>query len=131
MIRSWPFVLLLGCASAPHRSSALDFLPRCSEASHTVGNSCAIVETTQSQFAGHDVGVSNIYERRIATPDRTAARLSASVSVYDLVTKTEEHHIVIAGSTFNVGKESYRVRNVEAVPNTPGWIVLEKLPNQP
>jgi hypothetical protein len=57
------------------------------------------LETTSPQIAGRGVGVGNIFERELPGLDGVVAeRMSASVALYDPVTKAEDKVEVIVGS---------------------------------
>jgi hypothetical protein len=88
-----------------------------------------IRETAQPTISGHQVGVSNIWEREL--PDEKGVilpRVSASLTIKNLVSNRTRVEKVFAGSVVVLDPDRYCVVDVEEGQTSPGAITLRKIP---
>jgi hypothetical protein len=85
-------------------------------------------ETTNNTLSNRDVGVGNIFERKLPDDKGVVAdRLSAVVVIHDPKTDEIRRETVFAGSVVSIGDSKYCIVSVERGKDAPGSIALRQV----
>ena len=114
-------------ATTADRSGGSAASPACA-GQITTGAVLGLRETTSNQLSGRDVGVSNIFERKLADGHGVVAlRMSAILVIHDPDSDEITRPTVVAGSVVTIGADRYCVVEVNAGHDGPGALSLVRL----